>query len=230
MSVGVPMYFLWRLNVICAPGWRSPGMGRIGCYINWSIGAPIDWGIMSWAVNVHVCVVVLDSPQLGDPGRPTGWVASGSWGTRGVLKDSKVGERFKIESKVEKRIKSRKANQKSKSESKVKKRIKSQKANQKSKSESKVKKRIKSQKANQKSKSESKVESGQWGAECECSWKVWFKTPVSSGMGAVTVLCPSTPWGMVMALALQGCDATKWQIGHQIPVVGCRITPQSPSK
>ena len=46
MSVGKPMYFLWRLNVICVLGWRSPRMGEIGCYIIRLIGASIDWGIM----------------------------------------------------------------------------------------------------------------------------------------------------------------------------------------
>ena len=81
MSVGVPMYFFWMPNMICALGWRSPGMGRIGRYVKGSIGAQIDQGITSWAIDVHVCMVVLDSLQLGDPGRSTGQVASGSWGT-----------------------------------------------------------------------------------------------------------------------------------------------------
>ena len=108
MSVGVPMYFLWRLIVIHAPGWRSPGMGRIGGYVKGLIGAQIDWGITSCAVDVHVCVVVLDSLQLSDPGWSTGQVASGSWGTRSVLEDSKVGERFDFESQVEKWVESRK--------------------------------------------------------------------------------------------------------------------------
>ena len=61
MSVGAPMYFPLRLNVIRAPGWRSPGMDKISCYIIGSIGAPIDRSITSWAIEVHICVVVSDS-------------------------------------------------------------------------------------------------------------------------------------------------------------------------
>ena len=79
--------------------WRSPRMGKIGCYIIGSIGAPINWSITSWAVEVHVCVVVSNSSQWGDPGEPTGWIASGNWVTKDVLKVSKVGTRFDIELK-----------------------------------------------------------------------------------------------------------------------------------
>ena len=60
-------------------------MDKIGCYIIGSIGALIDQSITSWAVNVHVCMVVLDSSRCGDQGEPTGRTAIGSRVIRAVL-------------------------------------------------------------------------------------------------------------------------------------------------
>ena len=56
MSAGKPMYFLWRLNVIHAPGWRSLRMGKISCYVIGSISASIDRGITfldGWSAYMH---------------------------------------------------------------------------------------------------------------------------------------------------------------------------------
>ena len=87
MSVGKPMYFLWRLNVICALGWRSPRMGEIGCYIIGSISASIDRGITFldrqsaytyvWWSRIPLDVVnvenLLDGPQQGAEWSGTSW-------------------------------------------------------------------------------------------------------------------------------------------------------------
>ena len=54
-----PCISLWKLNVIPAPGWRSPRMGKISCYIIGSINAPINQSITSWAIKVHIYTVVL---------------------------------------------------------------------------------------------------------------------------------------------------------------------------
>ena len=107
MSTDMPMYFLWRLNVIHAPGWRSPRMGKIGCYIIRSVSASINWGITFWAINMHICVVVLDPPWCGDHGEPTGRTATGGWMIRDVLMVSTVGMQIKVESKDESWFESR---------------------------------------------------------------------------------------------------------------------------
>ena len=74
-------------------------MDKISCYIIGSISAPIDRSITSWAVEVHVCVVVLDSARCGDQGEPTGWTAIGSQVIRDILMVSKVRKRIKVKSK-----------------------------------------------------------------------------------------------------------------------------------
>ena len=76
-------------------------MGKIGCYIIRSIGALIDWGIMFWTIEVHICVVVLDSSGCGEHGGCTGWTATGSWMTRDVLTVLKVRKQIEVESKDE---------------------------------------------------------------------------------------------------------------------------------
>ena len=99
MSAGMPMYFLWRLNVIRVPGWRSPRMGKISCYIIGSISASVDRGIMFWAVDMHICVVILDPSRCGDHREPTGRAVTGGWMIRDVLTVSTVGTQIKVESK-----------------------------------------------------------------------------------------------------------------------------------
>ena len=88
--------------MIDAPGWRSPRMGKIGCYVIGLIGAPVDQSITSGPLTcMYICLVVLNSSWWGDPGEPTGQNASGNWVTKAILTVSKVGKQFKIESKDE---------------------------------------------------------------------------------------------------------------------------------
>ena len=88
MSAGKPMYFLWRLIVFHAPGWRSPRMGKIGCYVIRLIGALIDRGITflgHWSAYMHGGLGFLlmwwpwktyrmgHNGELGNQGRPDGF-------------------------------------------------------------------------------------------------------------------------------------------------------------
>ena len=50
-----------------------------------------------WTVEVHICMVVLDSPGCGERGEPTGRTATGSRVIRDVLMVSKVQTRIEVE-------------------------------------------------------------------------------------------------------------------------------------
>ena len=97
MSAGMPMYFLWRLNMIRVPGWRSPRMGKISCYVIRSISASVDQGITFWAIDVHICVVIMDPSWCGDHREPTGQAATGGWMIRDVLTVLMVRMRIEVE-------------------------------------------------------------------------------------------------------------------------------------
>ena len=98
MSTGMPMYFLWRLNVSHALGWRSPRMGKISCYVIRLTSASIDRGITFWAVDMHICMVILDPSWCGDHKEPTGQTATGGWMIRDVLMVLMVGMQIEVES------------------------------------------------------------------------------------------------------------------------------------
>ena len=99
MSAGMPMYFPWRLNMIRVPGWRSPRMDKISCYVIGLISASVNQGIMFWAVDVHICMVILDPSWCGDHIEPTGQAATGGWMIRDVLTVSMVGTWIEVKLK-----------------------------------------------------------------------------------------------------------------------------------
>ena len=98
MSAGKPMYFLWRLNMIRALGWRSPRMGKIGCYVIRLIGASIDRGITfldRWSAYMHGG---LGFPWMWWMWRTYGRDATGSRVIRDILMVSKVQTWIEVES------------------------------------------------------------------------------------------------------------------------------------
>ena len=82
-------------------------LGKVECYIIGSISLSIDQSIISWVVEMHVCVVVLNVSQQGDLGEPTGWIASGSHMTRMSWRFWRSGSDLKLDwkSKVESKVK-----------------------------------------------------------------------------------------------------------------------------
>ena len=107
MFVGVPMYFpLEAKNDPCSRmKITKNGQDQL---LHHRIDQCSDWSkYYVWAVEMHVYVVVLNSSQWGDPGEPTGWILSGNWVTKDILKVLKVGKWFKIKSKDEGWFKSR---------------------------------------------------------------------------------------------------------------------------
>ena len=74
------------------------------------MGVSIDRGIMFWVAEVHICVVVLDSPGCGERGAPTGWTTTESRVIRDILTGLQVQTRIEVESE---------SNQKTRNDSKV---------------------------------------------------------------------------------------------------------------
>ena len=94
------MYFLLGLSLICALEGQSPRMGQIDCYIIGSISALINQNITFWAIEVHICTLVLTIPQCHISREHTGQMMRETKGLGHPADVSEVRKWFEVGLKV----------------------------------------------------------------------------------------------------------------------------------